>query len=383
METQFETIEGKSIQFYGWMVLMAALAVAGLVSSYIMFEQGIYLSGMTNRIPWGLQVILAVFYIGLSAGSLVISSLYGIFGKVEYKPFARIAVFLAFLFLVAALLSIISDWGRPDRILEPFSNFNFMSMLSINPFLYNVYMFICIVYLWAMFTERKRFVPVIAVIAVLWAIGVHSGTGAIFGFTQRELYQSPLLPPSFIAAALSSGTACMILVILALFRITRRPLNDELVVRLGKLLAIFIVGVLYFIFVENMYRWYLAESREASLYFLFGGEIGVVFWGGMILLGSILPAVILFNPKTGRSIPWIVPGQTHSPELFPNMEVTQSAAQEGIVTYSISFYEVLQALGVVGIIGFAFVLGLRLFRMLPSEAKAAEEKESFKSDYVV
>jgi molybdopterin-containing oxidoreductase family membrane subunit len=388
MKTTFETIEGRSPQFYVLMIVLGAMACAGVLSTYLMTVEGIHLSGMTNRLPWGLQVILAVFYIGLSAGSLVISSLYGIFGKVEYKPFARIAVFLAFLFLVAALLSIISDWGRIDRIFEPFSHFNFLSMLSINPFLYNMYMLICVVYLWLLFKEKEKAVKAIALIAVLWAIGVHSGTGAIFGFTQRELYQSPLLPPSFIAAALSSGTACMILVILGLFKITERPLDHRLIQRLGKLLAIFCVVVLYFLFVENAYRLYLVESREAAKFFLFDGTMGALFWGGLIVGGSILPAVLLFNPGTGKSIPAIViasvlvvfgvlcerylivmPGQAHPPELLPGWEITGSAAVEGIASYHITIYEVLQAVGVLGMIGFAFVLGLKLFRMVPTEAK--------------
>ncbi|MHC4662528.1 MAG: NrfD/PsrC family molybdoenzyme membrane anchor subunit [Planctomycetota bacterium] len=395
METKFEQIEGKSTQYFILLAVLALLAIAGLYSTYRMYVEGIYLSGMTNRVPWGLQVILAVFYIGLSAGSLVISSLYAIFGKKEYKPFARISVFLAFLFLVAALLSIISDWGRPDRIFEPFSNFNPLSMLSINPFLYNVYMLICIVYLWAMFKEKEKFIKVIAPIAVIWAIGVHSGTGAIFGFVPRELYQSALLPPSFIAAALSSGTALMILVLLLLFKVTGRSLDEKLIIRLGKLLAIFIVVVMYFMFVENAYRLYLPVSHEAGMYFLFGGFHSGIFWVGLILLGSVVPAIILFNPGTVKQVPWVViscilvvfgvlceryiiviPGQTHAPELFPNKKVVSSALAEGYVGYSISFYEVLQALGVVGIIGFAFVLGLKLFRMMPTEAKDREQTES-------
>jgi len=264
-------------------------------------------------------------------------------------------------------------------------------MFSINPFLYNVYMLICVVYLWAMFTEKERFVRVIASIAVIWAIAVHSGTGAIFGFLPRELFQSPLLPPSFISAALSSGTALMIIIVLAIFRITNRPLDDILMVRFGRLLAVFIVVVMYFVLVENTYRLYLPESREAAMYVLFGGANGMVFWGGFIIIGSILPALILFNRNTGQSIPWIafsavltvfgvlcerylivIPGFTHPPDLFPNMEITSSALNEGIVAYSISLYEVLQALGVLGIIGFLFVLGLRLFRMLPTEAKLSE-----------
>ena len=388
MEIKFESLEGKSLRFYLLLLVLGLLTLPGIYATLTMHHHGLYLSGMTNRIPWGLQIIFCVFYIGLSAGSLVISSLYGIFGKIEYKPFARIAVYLALLLLVAALMSILTDLGRLGNLQSSFSNFNFLSMLSINPFLYNMYILICIVYLWAMLKEKDSLVKAFALIAVIWAVLVHSGTGAIFGFVPRELYQSPLLPPSFISAALSSGTALMILVILSLFKITKRPLDSELVVRLGRLLAVFVVVVVYFLFVENAYRLYMAESRAAAHYFLFDSAMGTVFWGGLILIGSIIPAILLFHPKTAKSIRWIavasvmvvfgvlcerylivIPGQTHPPELLPGMEITGSAIQEGIVTYSISIYEVFQALGVAAIIGFAFVVGLRFMRLLPTEAK--------------
>jgi len=391
MEASFERVEGKSAQYWLLLGALAALTLPGIFSTYLMEGRGLYLSGMTNRVPWGLQIVLAVFYIGASAGSLVISSLYGVFGKKEYKPFARVAVYLALLFLVAALLSILTDLGRLDNLSSSFSHFNFLSMLSINPFLYNMYILICMVYLWAMLREKEKLVRVMALVAVLWAIAVHSGTGAIFGFVPRELYQSPLLPPSFIAAALSSGTALMILVILGLFRLTGRPLDDQLVVRLGRLLAVFVLVVACLLFIENAYRVYLAASREAGVYLLFGGFQSVVFWGGMVLLGSLVPAVILFTPRTAGQVRWIVvssalvvfgvlceryliviPGQAHPADLLPNMEITSSVWEEGVAAYSASLPEVLQAIGVVAIIGFLFVLGLRLFRLLPTEARICE-----------
>jgi molybdopterin-containing oxidoreductase family membrane subunit len=391
METRFETIDGRSTQFRLMLGVLVLLIVAGLWSTWVMYAEGLHVTGMTNRVPWGLQIIMAVFYVGLSAGSLVISSLYAIFGKKEYKAFARISVTLAILFLVAALLSIILDWGRPDRIFVPFQYFNVFSMFTINPFLYISYICLCIVYLWAMFTERTKFIPVIATVAVIWAIGVHSGTGAIFGFVPRELYQSALLPPSFISAALSSGTAMMILVILALFRLTKRPLDDELIVRLGKLLGIFIFIVMYFIAVENIYRVYLPQSHHAGMYFLFGGIHSAVFWGGMIFVGMIIPVIILFNRKTGSSIPWIsfasvlvvfgvlcerylivVPGQLFPPEVLPGWEITYSLVEEGPVTYTIGILEIIQAVGIFAIIGFAFVVGLKTLKLLPTEARSLE-----------
>lgn len=393
MGIKFETIEGRSTQFQLLVFVLAALALGGIYSTYLMFDRGIYLSGMTNRVPWGLQIVFAVFYIGLSAGSLVISSLYGVFGKIEYKPFARLAAYIAMLLMIAALLSILTDQGRIDRVLiEPFAHFNLISMFSINPSLYIGYILICMAYLWAMFNEKQRLIKVAAVTVVVWAIGVHSGTGAIFGFVPRELYQSPLLPPSFIAAALSSGTALMILVIVSLFKLTKRPLDNGLVLWLGQLLAVLIVVVMYFIFTENVYRFYIPASREAARYFLFGGFHSVLFWGGLIGVGSIIPAAILFHRRTGRSVPWVIvssvlvvfgvlceryvtviPGLTHPPDLFPGMEITRSVIEEGVATYSVSFYEVLQALGVLGVIGLLFVLGLKLLRLLPTEARIHEQ----------
>jgi molybdopterin-containing oxidoreductase family membrane subunit len=263
-------------------------------------------------------------------------------------------------------------------------------MFSINPSLYSGHIMICIIYLWALFKEKGRLTKIASLTVCLWAIGTHTGTGAIFAFVPRELYNSPLLPPSFVAAALSSGAALMILVIVTLFRATRRHLDDDLVIWLGRrLLVVFLLCALYVMLIENAHRVYVVESREAGLWFLFGGFHSVLFWGGLIMVGSIIPAIILFIRRTGTSVPWIVfasslvvfgvlcerflivvPGLIHAPELFPGMEVTGTAVEEGVVRYSISFLETLQALGVAGIIGFAFLLGLKVLPLAPTEARS-------------
>ena len=43
------------------------------------------------------------------------------------------------------------------------------------------------------------------------------------------------------------------------------------------------------------------------------------------------------------------------------------------MTYSITFLEVIQALGVAAILAIAFVLGLKIFAMLPTEALMEDE----------
>jgi molybdopterin-containing oxidoreductase family membrane subunit len=389
MDIKFERIEGNSIQYRTMMLGFAVMAVIGLITTFYIIHKGLWVTGMTNRVPWGLQIVMAVYYIGLSAGSLVISGLYGVFGKQEYKPFARIAVYLAMLFLIAGLLSILTDQGRMDRVfVEPFVYFNLRSMFSINPLLYIGHILICIVYLWALFTERKKLTTIVATTAFGWAFCVHSGTGAIFGFGARVLYESPLLPASFVAAAMASGTALMILMIVGLFKLTNRHVDDELIFWLGRFLAVCVLVVVYFLMVENLYRVYVVELRPAAMYYLFGGFHSILFWFGLMLLGCFVPMFLLFRRKTGKKIRWIVlaaalvvfgvlceryvivlPGLTHAPDLFPGMKIIESAIEEGVASYSVSILEILQALGVLGVIGFLFGWGLKYLKLLPNEAR--------------
>jgi Ni/Fe-hydrogenase subunit HybB-like protein len=150
--------------------------------------------------------------------------------------------------------------------------------------------------------------------------------------------------------------------------------------------------VFYFLFTENAYRAYLPGLREMQWYFLFGGTHSVVFWLGLIVMGIVFPGIILFNPGTKNSIKMInvaaafhvlgvlceryiivIPGQTLPADILPNMNVESVAPYGEAVGYSISFLEVVQALGIAAIVALAFILGLRFFAMLPTQALMQDE----------
>jgi molybdopterin-containing oxidoreductase family membrane subunit len=143
-----------------------------------------------------------------------------------------------------------------------------------------------------------------------------------------------------------------------------------------------------------LYRAYLIGSREAQWYFLFGGAHSAVFWFGLMFMGVFIPAVILFSPAK-NSIKMInvaailhvigvlceryiivVPGQTHPADILPNMQVESAALLTEKVGYSISFLEAVQALGIAAMVAIAFVLGLRIFAMLPTKALIENETTS-------
>lgn len=391
------------------------MAVSGLValmapaSALYLFINGHHVTGMNNQVPWGMPIVMAVYLIGASAGSLVLSALSSVFGKIEYKPFSRVASLLAILLIVAALMAIIMDWGRPDRVLVPFFHFQPRSMFSLNAILYNSYMIIGFLYLLAQFKENEKWTKILGIAAVFIAVGVHSGTGAIFGFVYvRELYNSPLLAPSFIAAALSSGTAMMIIVLHITFKATGRRLDDELIFSLAKLMGVFILIVAYFLFIENATRAYAPKNYEAALFLLLhGGKYTLYFWGGLVISGLLIPAIIVFNKSTSRSVKWIlgaswlqligilferyiivIPAQIMPLEFFPDKEIVSSPFLDGqYANYSVSPIEWAYSIGLIGVVVFGYGLSIRLWAMLPTEAvytdlqpKLDSEPEKLESD---
>ena len=82
---------------------------------------------------------------------------------------------------------------------------------------------------------------------------------------------------------------------------------------------------------------------------------------GLVVIGVLCERYII-----------VIPGQTNPPHLFPGMTITQSDLAAGFVDYTISVPELLQALGVFGLIGVLFLLGLKYLRFAPTEARSIQ-----------
>ena len=148
MATEFVAIEGKSKNYITTVVILGVITLIGFVCFASSYIQGHQVFGSSNTVPWGMPIVLAIYLIGLSAGSLILSSLTYVFGRVEYKPIARMAVFLAIALIFGALLSIAVDLGRPEKFWRLFMFFylnNMTSMFAINGILYGGYFVISLI----------------------------------------------------------------------------------------------------------------------------------------------------------------------------------------------------------------------------------------------
>ena len=238
MSPDFVSIDGKSRGYRGAVAVLAVLALSGLIAFIISYIEGHQVFGSNNVIPWGMPIVLAIYLIGLSAGSLILSSLTYVFGKEQYRPIARMAVYLAIALIFGALLSIAIDLGRPEkfwRLMMFFYLNNMTSMFAINGILYGGYFVISLLYLSIIFSGKRAVTKIMGTVAVCWAVLVHMGTGAIFGFiAAREAWVSPLKPLEFLAAALTSGLALLIVAVILTLKLSGRNVKKEMIIWINR-----------------------------------------------------------------------------------------------------------------------------------------------------
>ena len=382
-ELTYESIEGKS-RGYHIIVTVLAFMVAVMVTSFIVvYLTGQHVWGVSNAVPWGQLITLDIYFIGLSAGAIVVSGLCYVLRREEYKPIGRIAVLLGLLIFTGAMVCVLVDLGRPEKFWRLFMYGylnNMTSMFALNSIWYGGYMLLMVVYLWLAIENKTRLAMIIGTIDILWAVGVHSFTGAIFGLIgTREILFSPIKPFEFIAAALTSGTALLTVVVVVAFKLTNRYLDKKVVVSLGRLLAFIIIVLFVMVFFDKLTHIYFPH-REGAL-FLFTGPYWWLFWVFQIGMGIIIPLAILFHPRTGKTIKGVViasisvvigvlgeraalviPGTAQVQQLYPgHIEGIWGAA--GV--FPITLWESALTLGIVSLVALLFVFGLRYLPILP------------------
>ncbi len=392
-KTLYTQIEGGK----GCWALLAGFGVvilAGLASMYYMGHNGHWVTGMNNSVVWGTPHVFAIFLIVAASGALNVASIGSVFGKKMYKPLAPLSGILAVALLVGGLAVLVLDLGRPDRLIVAMTNYNFKSIFAWNIILYTGFMAIVAIYLWMMLEKRfNKYSTSVGTFAFVWRLLLTTGTGSIFGFlVAREAYDAALMAPMFVVMSFSFGLAIFMLVLFASYRMTGRPLGDYVVRRLKNLLGVFVAGVLYFVLVYHLANLYATEHHGVESFILTSGGIyTMLFWVGQILLGSLVPLAILYNPATGNSRGWIsiasvlvifgglsqlyvllIGGQAYPMKTFPGYEVTSSFGDGMIASYSPTLPEVL-----LGISGFAIALvavtiAVRHLRALPASLADGE-----------
>jgi molybdopterin-containing oxidoreductase family membrane subunit len=302
------------------------------IGLYLRFTTGHELANYGSIVPWGLWVAQYIYFIGLSAGSFLLSSLVYVFGVKRFEPIGRLAVFTAIVTLLLALFTIWMDIGHLERFWHVFVYPNFTSPMTWMIWLYTTYFILLVAEFWLLMRRdlvvaRKlpgwrgstarvaalgaradsdaslaadmRKVKVLATVGVPLAILFHGGVGALFGvLASRPYWHSGLFPIIFLVSALASGGA-LLTVASAIFQEGWRE-HRQMILDLGKVVLGLLLLDALFQFSEILVGLYGSEpGYVASLQLALSGPYWYVFWVGQVGIGLVLPVVILAS-RLGR-----------------------------------------------------------------------------------
>ncbi len=327
-----------SREFY---LFVAALILITLVFYYaysLQLSKGLGVTGLNDIIIWGVYIVNFIFFIGLSHAGIAISAAVRIMKLETYRPIARMAEILTLVSLVMAGISIVIDLGRPDRAF--LMVIHFAERIGTSPLLWDItavctYLVLSSTYLYLPMREdlrlcmdrfsgwRRSLYSILlmgyeegeekAINRLSWwmavtilpvMVMVHTTVSWIFSLlSSRPLWFGAVAGPYFIAAAVASGIASVI-VIAAIMRHLfhwEELLPPEIFRGLGNFLAVITMIYLYFMLAEQFTVRFAGPAGEffVSESWLFG-DFAPLFWS-MTFLGLIVPCAGLlvqaFRPK--------------------------------------------------------------------------------------
>ncbi len=383
MGLTFSKTEGNSKDFKILLGFLAAFTIIGFICFMVSYISGHHVLGSSSIIPWGLPITITIYLIGLSAGSLILSALTYVFGKEEYRPIARLAVYLAIILIFGAMIGIALDLGRPEKSWRLFMFFvmnNMRSMFALNGILYGGYFVIGVIYLGTIFADNHHAIKMMGRIAIGWAAMVHMGTGAIFGFiAARPIFFSPIKPFEFLSAAMVSGLGLLIIMVVATFKFTKRNLNRDIIFSLSRLLRNLIIVLVVLVLIDKLTHLY-SPHREPTIWLL-TGPYSWVFWLLQVGFAYVMPLVILFHPRYGKSFngviaaaffvvigifgerfSLIIPGTAYPLPFYPGkIEGIWGA----VGSFPITPVELFMSIGIFTLMGLLFLVGLKNLELLP------------------
>lgn len=299
--------------YYAIISVLGAIMVLGAVAWALEIEYGLILTNMRDVVSWGLYISTFAWFVGVSAGGLILSSSAAIFNIGPWRPLSKIASFVSAVVIAAAALIVMPDLGQPGRVLNLIIYAHTFSPLIWDFSIITTYLVLSLLELGLLISadrfkrtgdergarRRERYAVGLAFIALPVAIFTHSVTAWIFGLQiARPWWNTALLAPAFVASALVSGLALVLLVLQVngRLKLVNVSLDDRTKAQFSKLLVVFILVDLYLLFSEYLtIAWPGVPSELAGLYTMFFGPYWYIGWGQWVL--ALLAVAVLMRPS--------------------------------------------------------------------------------------
>jgi len=392
-----------------WVVSLTILMAVGVAAGLSVFWNGLWVTNLTDLVPWGLWITIDLTSIAVSAGAFSLCAVVYLLGLKRFQPVARTATFIGLIGYSMAILTLMLDIGRPDRFWHSMVFWNKHSLLWEVTMCVALYLGVLLLETLPIFANlewlRSRwpklagkmaqvhhFAPYLAIAGLALSMLHQSSLGALYGVMKaRPLWYRPDVSVLFIISAVASGMALTVFASMLSTRLTRRAnVDDSLLDRVSLIVGWILVLYLYFRFWDALSMTYTYEpGRTEGLHLLTGGTLAFNFWVGEILLGIVVPMVLLINKRT-RSLPFwrmlallLVVGGVAAYRWDTNISglliILSYLPGEPNITYTAyrpSLIEFLAGGGIVSYGLLAFSLGVRYLKVVSHQSAERQVKES-------
>lgn len=321
----------------GWpfVVTVALLSMIFLWSFFAFGWQyvwGLGVTGMGHPMSWTLYLVNFVFFIGISHAGTLISAILRITHAGWRTPITRAAEVVTVFALAAGPTNILFDLGRSNKFHWVAIRAQFQSPLLWDFTCIMTYFITCVLFLYVLMipdiamlreqfprrrwiyqplslgwtgTERQKQIlkkasAFLCVAVIPIAVSVHTVVSWVFGMQTQPMWHSTIFGPYFVAGAIYSGIAAIILVAAILRKVYHledylQPIHFN---NLGLLLLTMTLLWFYFTFAEYLTTLYGGGVDELAVFWAkVTGKYSPLFWL-MVLFCFIIPFPILALRRT-------------------------------------------------------------------------------------
>lgn len=324
-----------------WIIFLVFCMGMGAYFYVQQLREGLGITGMRDIVSWGLYISTFVFFIAISLIGSLTSAILKLLNQHWATPITRLGEIVAIGALIGALLIIVIDMGRPERLWHIVVFGRLQSPIVWDIIVVNTYLFIsillfylplipdlhilrqkglvrqgikekaarCLTFGWQATHEQHetlhKALQALMIIVIPVAISIHTVTAWLFASTLRPGWDSTNFGPYFVTGAFVAGAALMIVLIFGIRKIFGlqeyiSPLHFN---RMGMLLVLLMLIYLYFNINEYLVPAYKMRLPEKKLLdSLFTGEYAYLFWFSQIG-GLIIPCLLLIFRPMRKPLP--------------------------------------------------------------------------------
>jgi Ni/Fe-hydrogenase subunit HybB-like protein len=301
-----------SLLYWGWIVFLWAIIALGGWKYIGQLNNGLVVTNMSNQVSWGFYISNFTFLVGVAAAAVMLVIPAYIFDRKDIRDVVLLGDTMAVTAVMMAMLFVIVDIGRPDRIwhmIPVIGRFNFpVSLLAWDVIVLSGYLLLNLgISFYLLFghyqgreVKLKTYLPFI-MLAIFWAISIHTVTAFLYSAnTGRPFWHNALLAPRFIASAFCSGPAIAILILQIVRKLAGYPVRQSAIDTLRVTMTVALQITLFFVVAELFTEFYSEGTESDSARYLFFGLHGAAkltpwIWSALAMLVVAVSILMIHN----------------------------------------------------------------------------------------